>query len=418
VDGEERAAPCFALFDTAVGRCGIAWSADGVLALQLPEGNENATRARLLQLHPRARESAPAPWVQQALEDIVALLAGKRADLSGVPLDMAGIPVFHRQVYEAARAIGPGATLSYGEVAARLGVPGAARAVGQALGRNPFTIIVPCHRVLAAGGRMGGFSANGGIATKLRLLSIESVHTQPALGLFEGDGALGFDAAAAVDHLRSVDPVLARLIDSIGPCQLEVRRTASMFSTLARAIVYQQLTGKAAQTIFARLCALFPHPHVGPTAEQVLRTSDARLQSAGLSRQKLLYLRDLARRTVQGKVPTLAEASAMTDDAIIERLTEISGIGRWTVDMLLIFRLGRPDVLPVGDLGVRKGFGVAYRKRHPPTPAALALHGERWRPYRTVASWYLWRAADRPVAARGSTSSRVRLGRSEVPSQA
>ena len=125
-----------------------------------------------------------------------------------------------------------------------------------------------------------------------------------------------------------------------------------------------------------------------------MRASDERLSAAGLSRQKILSLRDLAQRAMQGKVPTLAAVHGMTDEAIMESLTEVRGIGRWTVEMLLIFRLGRPDVLPADDYGIRKGFAVAYRKRQPPPPQELTRYGERWRPYRTVASWYLWRAAD------------------------
>ncbi len=164
----------FTLFDTVIGRCGIAWSERGLLGVQLPEACEPETRARMLQQFPGAREVPPPPAVQCALDGILALLRGEARDLSAVALDMDGVPPFHRRVYEVARAIPAGATLSYGDIAARLGARGSARAVGQALGRNPFALIVPCHRVLAAGGKVGGFSANGGITTKLRLLAIES----------------------------------------------------------------------------------------------------------------------------------------------------------------------------------------------------------------------------------------------------
>jgi len=164
----------FALFDTAIGRCGIAWGECGVAGVQLPEVGEAETRARMLHRFPAAGETAPPPEVQQTIERIVALLRGEASDLSTVALDMDGVPEFHRRVYDAARAIPPGGTLSYGDIARRVGAPGAARAVGQALGRNPFPIVVPCHRVLAAGGKIGGFSAQGGVATKRRILAIES----------------------------------------------------------------------------------------------------------------------------------------------------------------------------------------------------------------------------------------------------
>jgi methylated-DNA-[protein]-cysteine S-methyltransferase len=174
----------FALFDTVIGTCGIAWSENGVGGVQLPEPSASETRARMGRRHPGAREMSPPPAVRQAIDAITAHLSGQEADLSGIGLDMDGVPEFHRRVYEAARAIPSGTTLSYGEVAARIGEPSAAREVGQALGRNPFPIVVPCHRVLAAGGKTGGFSAPGGIATKLRLLAIEGARANGIPTLF------------------------------------------------------------------------------------------------------------------------------------------------------------------------------------------------------------------------------------------
>lgn len=175
-----------ALFDTALGRCGIAWGPRGIRAFQLPEASDELARQRLCRHCPGAAEAPPPEFVRQAIAAVVALLAGEKRDLSAIPLDLDGVPDFDRRVYAVARAIPPGRTMTYGEVAARLGEPGAARAVGQALGRNPFAVIVPCHRVLAAGGGAGGFSAHGGVATKRRLLAIEGA--APAQGsLFEPD---------------------------------------------------------------------------------------------------------------------------------------------------------------------------------------------------------------------------------------
>jgi 3-methyladenine DNA glycosylase/8-oxoguanine DNA glycosylase len=212
--------------------------------------------------------------------------------------------------------------------------------------------------------------------------------------LAESNGAFCFDPAEALLHLRGSDPALARLIDAVGPFTLRLKETPSLFGVLAEAIVYQQLTGKAAATIFGRVCALFPRAHAGPSAKHVLRARDDKLRAAGLSRAKLLSLRDLARRTAGGELPTLAQVHRMEDEAIIERLTTVRGIGRWTVEMLLIFRLGRPDVLPVDDYGIRKGFAFAFKKRELPSRADLEKRGARWKPYRTVASWYLWRAVE------------------------
>jgi methylated-DNA-[protein]-cysteine S-methyltransferase len=384
----------FALFDTEIGRCGVAWGADGIAGILLPESRDLRTRAKVQERFPGARESVPPPSVQRALDAIGGLLRGEASDLSGISLDMNAVPSFHRRVYEVARTIPAGATVSYGEIAARLGARGSARAVGQALGRNPFALVVPCHRVLAAGGRMGGFTANGGVTTKLRLLSIEGANGSDGPAHADGDGEFGFDPVVALAHVRASDAVLARLIETVGPFRMRIKRTRSLFAALAEAIVYQQLNGRAAATIYARVCALFPYASAGPTPGQILRASDEKLRGAGLSRSKLLSLRDLARKTVDGHVPTLSEAHAMADEAIIERLTTVRGIGRWTVEMLLMFRLGRADVLPVDDYGIRKGFAVAFAKRDLPAPKALGKVGLRWKPYRTLASWYLWRAAE------------------------
>jgi methylated-DNA-[protein]-cysteine S-methyltransferase len=384
----------YAFFDTPLGRCAVAWGPRGIVALHLPETRESAARARVLRRFPEATEGVPTPDVRQVQAAVVALLRGETDDLSAIPLDMTGVPDFHARVYEAARAIPPGGTSSYGEVAAKAGSPGAARAVGQALGRNPFAIIVPCHRVLAAGGKVGGFSAQGGPTTKIKLLSIEGAAASNTLALFDGDGAFGFDPVMAVAHLRAADPALARVMDAAGPFRMKIARAPSLFVALAEAIVYQQLSGKAAATIFARVRALFPRGHEGPTAAQILRASDEKLRGAGLSRGKLLALRDLAQKSVSGEVPTLAEANALDDEALIERLVQVRGIGRWTVEMLLMFRLGRPDVLPADDLGVRKGFAYTYRKRTLPTKEQLEKGTLQWQPYRSVASWYMWRAAE------------------------
>ncbi len=181
----------FVIFDTAIGPCGIAWSGRGIVGVQLPEAGEAATRARMARRFPGVIEVPPPPGVARAVGLVTALVGGAQSDLSPIELDMDGLPTFHRRVYGIARTIPPGETLSYGEVATRLGEPGAARAVGHALGRNPFAIVVPCHRVLAAGGRIGGFSASGGTVTKRRLLAIEGARTSDPPSLFDGFDAFG-----------------------------------------------------------------------------------------------------------------------------------------------------------------------------------------------------------------------------------
>ena len=180
----------FTLFDTAIGRCAIAWSVRGIVGVQLPARDDGAMRGRLLRRHPGAREAAPPNAVAQAIADITALIAGEPRDLSDVVLDLTGVPEFNRRVYAVARTIKPGATLTYGGIAAQLGEPDA-RGVGEAMGQNPCPIIVPCHRVVAAGGKTGGFSAPGGAATKRRLLAIEGASAD-APTLFDRLGGLDF----------------------------------------------------------------------------------------------------------------------------------------------------------------------------------------------------------------------------------
>lgn len=204
---------------------------------------------------------------------------------------------------------------------------------------------------------------------------------------------LDYDPVVACAHLTGADPALGQLIVRAGAFQLRPEPTQSLFAALVESIVYQQLSGKAAETILGRVIALFA-PKRFPTPGDIIAISPERLRGAGLSAAKTAALKDLAARTLDGTVPTMARVRRMGDEEIIERLTLVRGIGRWTVEMLLMFRLGRPDVLPLGDLGVRKGFALTFRKRGLPEPEAVRRRAERWRPYRTVASWYLWRALE------------------------
>lgn len=193
--------------------------------------------------------------------------------------------------------------------------------------------------------------------------------------------------------LAEADPVMARLMEQVGPCRLKVDGERDLFLTLARAIIFQQLNGKAAETIFQRTAALFPRSELF-TARDIRRASEEKLRSAGLSRNKQLALRDLADRVLDGTLPPMEELASLDDESIIRLLVPVRGIGRWTVEMLLIFRLGRPDVLPVDDFGVRKGFMLLHELADMPAPRELKEHGAIWAPWRSVASWYLWRATE------------------------
>ncbi|MBL9216433.1 MAG: DNA-3-methyladenine glycosylase 2 family protein [Opitutaceae bacterium] len=204
---------------------------------------------------------------------------------------------------------------------------------------------------------------------------------------------LQFDPAAAVAHVRDRDPVMDALAGRVGPFALQLQPARSLFEALLRSIVYQQLHAKAAGTIHGRVRAVLAG-RGGLRPEALARTPDAALRAAGLSANKLRAARDLAAKCQAGTVPALAEARRLSDDELLARLTAVRGIGPWTVHMLLIFYLGRPDVMPTGDFAIRLAFRRAYARRRDPTPAAILRHARRWQPYRTVASWYLWRSLD------------------------
>jgi methylated-DNA-[protein]-cysteine S-methyltransferase len=382
----------FALFDTSIGRCGVVWGDDGIVTVQLPERSVAAMRARLRRFAGDAGETAPSDTVADAIEAIRDHLAGTGAELDDVRLDMSEVPDADRRVYELLRDTGHGSRTTYGQLARELGPPATPRTVGAALARNRFAPVVPCHRVVAADGRLGSFSAHGGLATKLRLLAAESPRAADADSRATSPWPLA--VAPAIRHLRACDEVMAAVIEEHGTCSLQVDVAPSVFAALARAIVFQQLHTRAAEAIHARFLALLDAGTGNVAPRAVLAASAEELRAAGLSQAKIASLRDLARLTREGVVPTLDEAEGLDDETLIERVTCVRGVGRWTAQMLLIFMLGRPDVLPTEDFGVRTGFGVAYGRASLPAWRELDDFGRRWAPYRTVASWYLWRVAE------------------------
>lgn len=223
---------------------------------------------------------------------------------------------------------------------------------------------------------------------------------------------LPYDREEALAHLRSRDPKLGLLIDRVGPFTMRLDSSPEPFESLLESIMYQQLNGKAAATIHARVCDLFGGIC---TPQAMVDIPEERLRGAGVSGNKIKALKDLAAKTLDGTVPSHATIKRMSDADIVERLTEVRGIGSWTVEMLLIFRMGRPDVLPVTDYGVRKGFALTFQRLPKsraieaadlPKPDVVFRRGERWRPFRSVASWYLWRACD---LARSTPSSQKSL---------
>lgn len=213
--------------------------------------------------------------------------------------------------------------------------------------------------------------------------------------------------STAVEHLCSADAKLAALIAEVGPCTIEIPHHFSIFYSLARSIVYQQLAGAAASAILGRVEGLFPKGRMTP--KNLLAMEDGPLRGAGLSQNKLLALRDLAAKCVDGTVPDKRALARMEDEEIITRISQVRGIGRWTVEMMLLFRLGRPNVLPVDDYGVRKGMQRLYKLRELPKKGAMRRRARKWEPWCSVASWYMWRCAELPG---------VKPGKAKTPAKA
>lgn len=376
------------LTETPWGFLGLAWTERGLCSVIFPDPSEARVEERLRERHPQAKRASRAPaWLRPIVKQLGRLLErGEALEWEEIPLDFTGITPFHEKIYREALKIPCGRVASYAELARRAGSPLAARAVGQAMARNPLPLVVPCHRVLNSGGKLGGFSAPGGLHSKERLLELEGYSLKPKL--LTGD----FDPQQALRELAQKDPRMGRLIKEIGPFQLKLASDRSPYQWLMRSIIYQQLNGRAAQTIHERVRSVFggrdPHP------EELLKTADEDLLKAGLSKNKLLALRDLARHASEGKVPDRRKLARMADEEIIERLTSIRGVGRWTVEMMLIFGLGRADVLAVDDFALKKATMQLHNLPEMPQRKAFQAIGEVWRPWRSVASWYLWRSLD------------------------
>src|SRR3954470_14985378 len=278
------------LFETRAGPVRLRWNDRGLTAIEMPELPQRELRAQLA----KQNGTGAPPFVEDAARLLKRHLAGEAQDLSALPLDLSVLAPFQRAVYERIRSLPPGRTTTYGEIAAMLGKPGASRAVGQALGRNPFLVAIPCHRVLAAGGAPGGFSAPGGVIAKQRLLALEGV-------TLAVDHRLPFDPVAAVDHLREHDRRLAKFIERVGPFRLRPAELQSPFEALLESIVYQQLTGRAAATILARVVGLSRPPRF-PRPRDVLDIPEEKLRAAGLSGAKTAALKDLAAKALDGTV--------------------------------------------------------------------------------------------------------------------
>jgi DNA-3-methyladenine glycosylase II len=368
------------VFGTWLGPVGLAWTPRGVCRLEIGHPSPAATREALAGATAGLKPRRPLPAAVRTLTDRLRRhLKNGGEDFADVPVDMPAASAFARRVYRELRQVPAGETVTYGELARRSGRPRAARAVGRIMGANPVPVIVPCHRCVAADGRLSGYSAAGGTELKARLLHAEGHVRDP-------------EHAAGIAHLVRVDRRLAPLIRRIGPYRAVPDTPRPDWDTLVIAIVHQQLSVKAGQTIAGRVRALTPGPGL-PTPDEILDLPPEKLRACGLSNAKVGFVRDLAGRVVDGRLD-LRALHRLDDDAVVAELTKVKGIGEWSAHMHLIFHLGRLDVLPVGDLGIRMAAARVYGLEEYATPAQLREIAEPWRPYRSMGSWYLWRALD------------------------
>jgi O-6-methylguanine DNA methyltransferase len=383
----KQAAYC--LFETPLGVCGIAWKEPEtsrlqpvVTFVQLPEATRGLTERRIAGRSGGRKARLVPPGIAGIIKKIQKHLHGGLQDFQDIMVDLDGAGPFARRVYEGARKIPAGRTMTYGALATDLNRPTASRAVGQALGKNPIPLIIPCHRVLASGNKPGGFSAHGGVTTKARLLAIEGATLGTPATIKSKRDLL---RAAAL--LKKQDPRLAGCLAR--PIEFNLRPDHSPYATLIEAVVHQQLSPKAASTILGRVTHLYPGSKI-PDPAELLKTGDELLRNAGLSKAKIKALKDIATKTLDGTVPSSEEIVSLSNEEIIKRLTSIYGVGQWTVEMMLIFNLGRLDVFPVDDYALRKSMSEVFGMKEVPTPKQLNALGALWRPYRTVASLYLW----------------------------
>lgn len=351
-------------FPTRLGSMEATWE-DGVLTSMgfSSEPSQSAT------LTPFARS------VQDHFE-------GGTQDFTGIQLDTSSLSEFTCEVYRATRAIPAGQVKTYGEIATAIGRPGSARAVGAALGRNPFLLIVPCHRVTASGGSMRGFSAPGGVRTKELMLACEGFGVESLWCPKEMERAL--------DQL-SACPLLGPVTDAVGPPTLTPLLPHHPFGALVRSVLYQQIATAAASAIQKRV-ERFGDGEL-PTAQVLADLDEDELRKAGVSTPKRQTLKRLAEATLSGSLRP-QELHLLPNSVVIEEITKIKGLGPWSAQMFLLFHLGRRDIFAPTDLGIMRAVQRLLKKDAPLSATEMMRAAKRWAPYRSLASWYLWRSTE------------------------
>lgn len=370
----------FALTQCTLGALLVAATPKGLCHIAL--GDDAAVLLRELQdRFPKANLIGSDPEFDQWIAQVVGFVENPAIGLD-LPLDIRGT-AFQQRVWQALRSIPAGSIVSYSDVATYLGMPRAVRAIASACAANTLAVAVPCHRVLRNDQTLSGY--RWGLERKQALLQREHRPQLPE--------AL---QTAANQHLVATDPVWFGLICQVGPCGLNIdssRVQRSPYEALVRSVAYQQIHGKAADAILGRFLQYFPQVDF-PAPQDVLALDEGSMRACGFSASKTATIREIARQTLAGVVPSRSEAAQMDDAALIARLTTLRGVGRWTVEMLLMFTLQRPDVLPIDDFGVREGWKVLKNLPQQPRPKALGEIGAAWAPYRSTAAWYLWRAVE------------------------
>ncbi len=352
-------------FPTSCGPIRAQWDQGELQKLSLePEADVDSTE--------------PTPFARR----VQAHLRGQKEDFRDIPLSLARLTPFAQKVYRTAQEIPPGQVRTYGELAEALGSPGSTRAVGTALGKNPFLLVVPCHRIVGAGKNQGGFSAPGGLTTKRRFLALEG-HGVESL----------WDEGLLDEGFRHLlrDAHLGPIVEAVGPCPLQPLYPNEPFAALARNVLYQQLAGSAAKAIENRVRELGQAPF--PLPAELLALPEERLRQAGLSGPKIAALRALSQAVLEQTL-RVNELRWLPDDLVVEEVSKIKGLGSWSAEMFLLFHLGRRDLLPVKDLGIRKGFQRLFGSKELPTPVQMERWSRPWRPYRSLACWYLWRSLE------------------------
>jgi AraC family transcriptional regulator of adaptative response/methylated-DNA-[protein]-cysteine methyltransferase len=374
----------FAIGQCSLGAIIVAATAKGLCHIAIDDDAEALLR-ELQERFPKAELIGDDPdfdaWIAQVIGFVEAPAIG--LDL---PLDIRGT-AFQQRVWRALSSIPAGSIVSYTDVAAHLGLPKSVRAVASACAANTLAVAIPCHRVLRSDGALSGY--RWGLERKQALLQREHRPQLPEPL-----------RTPANEHLVASDPVWFALICKVGACGLESnsergsdRTMRTPYEALMRSVAYQQIHGRAAEAILGRFLAHFPGQSF-PEPAAVLALDEAAMRACGFSAAKTATMRGIAEKTLEGIVPTRSEAELLSDEALIARLTTLRGVGRWTVEMLLMFTLQRPDVLPIDDFGVREGWKVLKGLEHQPKPGELAVAAQAWAPWRSTAAWYLWRALE------------------------